>query len=288
MTDEKVLVVELWPFPDGAIPSRVAIPQRYPPPVDEIAATAAPSSSPKSTHANDVIDDSVNNEVNDCQNEDKEGNLHCLEEGHKKSTQSNNILDSYMVLHGGLVATGGLPYYNGELMEINQEKNEESKKDMIISTIPKYYTWSEAIEACDQMLTCLSFTYLHPTPLLGNVTERDIKVFVEFKREASPIRIKGSMDNVGGTYGMVSSSNGIPRWTAVKPYPIKTLLAEWIRENEDNVPENGNVDTVNGNASFLFTANYRECEEWALDGHCDKLTAFMHEHCSFFCRVLEW
>jgi hypothetical protein len=321
-----VLVVEAWPFPDGAIPSRVAIPQRYPPPLNEVVATAPTSGSSVASFTFSpppppppppplMVGELSEGKILESRNCDKMGescnnnnNNNVVKEEEVAAGDAEkkaaNMLSSYMVLQGGLVATGGLPYYNGDVITRNQNmkghnnyddddddddaKNSNSK-EIFVSKSPKYYTWKEAIEACDKMLTCLSFSYLHPTPLLGNESEKNVKFLVEFKREASPIRIKGNMDVNTGTYGVVSQSNGIPRWTAVKPFPLKTLLNEWVRENTNSNNDNSSDDDTDGQSlASSFTTNFRECEEWALDGQCNRLNHFMNEHCNFFCRTLEW
>jgi hypothetical protein len=338
----KVLVVELWPFPDGAIPSRVTAPQRYPPPIREVHATAQPSVappsllSPSSSSPVEVKVDSDDasqsgdgddggdgggdkEDRNAASNvEKKEGLGGSQDDGSDNGSDESDDVhpfgDMYVVVRGSLVATGGLPITGrlakeGQRQEEVKEGKEEEEEGGAgaaaaavasldsLAVALNLYTWREAIETCDQTLTCLGFTFYHPTAWLGREDEAAARYAVEFKREASPIRIRG--EDVGmaaGPYGGgIATGHTIPeagmagvpqRWTAIKPWPMSSLVDEWVRAT--NSGGNSGYENTGGavqqQQQQQFTANYRECEEWALDGHCNRLPVFMREQCSFFCR----
>ena len=231
----RVLVVELWPFPDGHAPTRVATPQPFfaftapPPRSAPIALSLLPFSS------------------------------------------------SYVVLRGGLVAAGMLPV----------PLYSSSSSSFATAGAPPM-TWSEAVDMCDRMLACLAFSFTHTTAWGGGTKEENdengdkeeahidtLRLPVWFKREASPIRIKGMEASDGGAsyYAQPQGQqqqqqqrHGDPQqwqWTAIKPWRL--------------------ADGANGAAAE--SADYRECEEWALDGHCGKLPVFMQSHCALFCAT---
>ena len=174
-----MLVVELWTFPDGHAPTRVATPQPFSPLGDHDAG-------------------------------------------------------SYTVLRGGLVAAGMLPVIVEGL-------------DVAVTT--PHLTWHEATAMCDRMLACLAFTFTHSGPW-GGEEDGELRLPVWFKREASPIRIKGAEATANGA---------TVQWTAVKPWRLNKVQ------------------------TGLGTAHFRECEEWAIDGFCVLLPSFMRNHCGFFC-----
>ena len=134
-------------------------------------------------------------------------------------------------------------------------------------------TWKEAVEYYDRMLACLAFSFTHSTAWGGSEELDDqnpeVRLPIWFKREASPIRIKGKEAYANGaTYdGHTNqtdrqSNSEVHQWTAIKPWRLNALASK--------TRDNGMAD-------------FRECEEWALDGHCTKLPGFMQKHCDFFC-----
>jgi hypothetical protein len=135
---------------------------------------------------------------------------------------------------------------------------------------------------------------VHARPLLGDPADLGEVVFVEFKREASPIRIKGSADAANaGPYGGGPNNGGggggLVRWTAVKPWPYQAMALEAMAAEADGriLDERDKSRSFQDTAAAtaVGTADFRECEEWALDGHCERLERFMDMHCNFFCRA---
>jgi hypothetical protein len=332
----RVLVVELWPFPDGAVPTRVAVPQKYPPPVEDAAAAAPPSwqptlspPSPFSTTAPlqpaaAAAGEATTHEKateNSGDLEARTGTDDSIPADENDSGPLGVFGDQYVVLRGGLVGTGHLPF-RGNLSRQRYWSNEHanaSPESSIDATVSEdnasadaaveaaqqsiaagWFTWPEAIAACDLLLTCTAFTFQHPTPLLGDDAQRQVRVHVAFKREASPIRVKGLVGSGGdgttdtagyGGDGCAASAWGSACWTAIKPWPMHALLNEFAHFEP---PAASPVDTATkdhdafesggGSRGVELTADYRECEEWALDGHCARLPAFMNRNCGFFCR----
>lgn len=236
--------------------------------------------------------------------------------------------DRYVVLRGGLVGTGNLPFRGNlprslyrddyrasppvglanatadEATEAAEAAVDAAADAALPSIAAGWFTWPEAVAACDLLLTCTAFTFHHPAPLLGDASQRHVRVHVNFKREASPIRVKGAVGGgaVGaggeggapaaaagyGGDGCAAAAWGSACWTAVKPWPLRALLHEFATL-EPGATLAGRGEANNGGdngarAGVALTADYRECEEWALDGHCARLPAFMHAHCGFFCR----
>jgi len=328
--NRKVLVVELWPFPDGAVPTRVAAPQRYPPPPQDAAATAPRSRAPPAAPQlpSPLPPAAVSEAATLAAQESPDAAA-----ADATLAPLGVFGDRYVVLRGGLVGTGSLPF-RGTLPRslyrddrrapliglANATADEAGGAEAaaaeaaaaaavagaaadaaaaaaaaaaLASIAAGWFTWPEAVAACDLLLTCTAFAFHHPTPLLGDAAQAHVRVHVAFKREASPIRVKGAVGGGGGGGGKeggtpaagyggdgcAAAAWGSACWTAVKPWPLRALLAEFARLE----PGSASAAGVAGGGVAL-TADYRECEEWALDGHCARLPAFMQERCGFFCR----
>jgi len=323
----RVLVVELWPFPDGAVPTRVAVPQKYPPPAEDAAAAAPPSRQPTATpssrspetpHQLTPHDNSVENGGHAGAQTNADQTTATDESNHGPLGVFG---DRYVVLRGGLVGTGHLPFQGNFSRQFyrnleDASSSQSSSTDAAVSEdstaasdaalnaaadaaadaaqpsiAAGWFTWPEAVAACDLLLTCTAFTFQHPTPLLGDASQRHVRVSAVFKREASPIRVKGMVGSGGdgtaetagyGGDGCAATAWGSACWTAIKPWPMRALLNEFAQFEPSRATTSTRAG--GGGAGVELTADYRECEEWALDGHCSRLPAFMNAHCGFFCR----
>merc|ERR1712046_70718 len=104
----------------------------------------------------------------------------------------------YAVHRGGLVGAGLLPVQLGS----NRDPTANARGAIPAGILPPFatvgappMTWKEAVEYCDRMLACLAFSFTHSTAWGGSEALDDqnpeVRLPIWFKREASPIRIKG-------------------------------------------------------------------------------------------------